>query len=280
MPEVCPKTTKNSLVEQCRQAGLTAGDAVMVHAGVRAVGPILGGPDMLIAAILETIGTRGTMMMYLGCEMPFDDVGRPNMYTPEDEEFIIANCPPFDPMQARAARSHGILAEFFRTTDGVICSSNPGCRMAAVGEQARRLLDNHPLNYGLGKDSPLDRFCGMGGKLFLIGTELDTTTLLHYAEAIAPIPNKAIVHIKVPMPTDGVTKWIDVEEFDSSTGIRDWLDEQFFGTIVRQYLKQNSIEAKYVGNAESYLISAKDLVEFAVPTMVRAAEELDAVQSR
>jgi aminoglycoside 3-N-acetyltransferase len=84
--------TKAQLLVQSRQLGLSSGDSVMVHASLRAVGRVLGGPDALIDALMETIGPAGTMMMYVGCEQPFDDVGR-GCYTGEEEALILEHCP-------------------------------------------------------------------------------------------------------------------------------------------------------------------------------------------
>jgi hypothetical protein len=43
---------------------LPKGDIVMVHASLRSVGAILGGPDTLIAALLTAVGRGGTIMAY------------------------------------------------------------------------------------------------------------------------------------------------------------------------------------------------------------------------
>src|SRR5262245_4192697 len=161
--------TKAQLLEQARQLGVTVGDSVMVHASLRAVGRMLGGPDVLIDALMEAVGPAGTMMMYVGCEQPFDDVGR-GCLTDEEEAFILEHCPSFDPMTARASRAFGALAELFRTRSGVICSGNPGARMAALGAKAEWLTRDHPLNYGMGAGSPLEKLCQAGGKVLLLGS--------------------------------------------------------------------------------------------------------------
>ena len=264
---------KEELLRQIQRLSVSTGDLIMVHASLRAVGEILGGPDELIAALLQAIGKEGTMMMYVGCQMPFDDLGR-GIFSPDEEAFILQHCPAFDHNTARASRDHGALAEFFRTTPGVKFSINPGCRMAAIGTYAEELLKDHPLNYGLGKGTPLEKLCKNSGKLLLIGSDLDAVSLLHYAEAIAPIPDKKLVHIKVPLLIDGKKEWIDIEEFNSSTGICDWPD-QYFAIILNAYIEASRpLACGKIGKASSYLISASDLVEFAVPMMVKDAISL------
>lgn len=265
----------SQLRQECEAIGLRSGDTVMVHASLRAVGPIVGGPDVLIGAILETIGEEGTMTMYVGCEPPFDDIGR-GIHSPEGERFILEHCPPFDPDSARASRENGALAELFRTYPGVRCSRHVGARMAARGRNAEHLLTPATLNDGHGIGSPLERLCALGGKVLLIGSDFDQVTLLHYAEAVAAIPDKRTVRGKVPMLVGGVRTWLDFEELDSSTGVREWPDPRFFERIVEAFVARNGIESRPIGNAPSYLLSAPDLVRFAVPIMTAEAERLDA----
>jgi aminoglycoside 3-N-acetyltransferase len=269
----CPRITKSQLVMQCKEIGLAIGDTVMVHASCRSVGEMLGGPDVLIDAILESVGSEGTMMVYVGCPSPYDDVGR-RIFSPEQEAFIIEHCPPFDPDTCRASRDFGILAEFFRTRVGVRLSRNVGARMAALGAKADWLTREHSLAYGLGKDSPLERLCQIGGKVLLVGADFDNVTLLHYAEAISSVTDKKIVHIKVPLLVSGERQWVDVEEYNSSTGIRDCPD-RFFAEIIQQFLETSDAACGKFGNAISYALPAKTLVDFAIPLMVKTARQLD-----
>ena len=245
----------------------------MVHASMRAVGEVLGGPDVVIDVIMDAIGEAGTMLVYAGCQSPFDDVGR-GIYSPLDEEFILEHCPAFDPATARASRDFGVLAEFFRTRPGVSLSGNPGARMAALGAKADWITREHPLNYGLGRGSPLERLCELDGKVALIGSDLDAVTLLHYAEAIAPIENKKLVRLKLPLLVDGRKEIIDIEEFNSSTGIRDWSD-RFFAEIVEPFLSTPHAISGPLGNAETHVLMARKLVKYAVPIMVATAQDLD-----
>lgn len=259
---------KSSLVENLKSGGLRAGDTVMVHASLRAIGPMLGGPDDIIEAIMEATAPSGTMMMYAGCNSPFDDIGR-GTFSEEEEAFIRANCPPFDATTARASRSFGALAELFRSYPGVIASRNPGARMVALGKNSHALLDDHPLQQGYGQGSPLEKLCMLDGKVLLLGSDLDQVTLLHYAEAIAPITEKRTVHITVPLLADGGTEWIEIEEYDTSDGICEW-PENFFATIVQAFIEHKGLQLFKVGNATSYLLGAKALVDFGVAFMLQA----------
>ena len=273
MLQACPKITKSLLIKQYRQIGLASGDIVMIHASMRAVGEILGGPDILIEAILEAVGTSGTIMMYVGCQTPFDDIGR-QIFSAEDEAFILEHCPPFISSTARANREFGVLAEFFRVYPGVKCSQNVVARMAAIGSRADWLLSPHDLNYGYGRNSPLERFCDSGGKVLLVGSDLDQVTLLHHAEAISPINQKKMVYIKVPLIRNHRRQWVDVEDFDSSVGMCNWPD-RFFCTILEMFIDASKPMCGFIGNAQTYLLNANELVKFAIPIMVETAKTID-----
>lgn len=272
----CPRLCKEDLKAQLRAFDFVSDDIIMIHASMRAVGEILGGPDELINA-LEEVVRDGTLMSYLGCPSPFDEVGRAR-YSTEDTAYILEHSPVFDKYLAHAQRDFGTFAEFFRThSKDVQISDNVGGRMAALGKRAKWLVSNHSLNYGLGKGSPLEKLYQENGMLLLIGSDHDQVTLMHYAEAIAPIENKTILHLKVPLMQNGVRTWVDIEEFDSSIGILPWTDERFFATIVDKFIEKNNIPSNKIGGAVSYLLPAHELVDFAVELMVEAAKEIQHV---
>ena len=58
-----PVITRSRLVSDLSKLGLVSGDTVMLHASVKAVGWIVGGPDMVLRAILGVIGSNGNLRM-------------------------------------------------------------------------------------------------------------------------------------------------------------------------------------------------------------------------
>jgi len=262
----CPRLDRPTLVKQLKQLGLSSGDIVMVHASLRNVGEILGGPDILIESIIEATSPHGTMMMYTGCQSPYDDIGR-GIYSEEDEAFMVKRLPAFDARRARANRDYGALAELFRTYNGAQSSRNPGARMTALGAKADVLTKEHPMNYGYGKDSPLERLCTAAGKVLLLGSDRDQVTLLHYAESVADIKDKYLVNYTVPIEENGVRRCVAVEEHNTSTGICDWPD-RFFAVIIDEFVRAGNGKSGMVGSAESLLLHAKSLVDFARAKMV------------
>jgi aminoglycoside N3'-acetyltransferase len=177
--------------------GVAPGDTVMVHASVRAVGEIAGGPDQIHLAIKDAITDRGTLMMYAGCPDYYDDIGR-GVYPGSVEREILDKMPPFDAATARAARDNGTLVEFFRSYPGTLVN-NHVARFAGVGRE-RASLDlgatvGFPVRAG---DRPLNASFELNGKVMLIGCDHDNVTFLHYAEHILDVPGLRIVTMEVP----------------------------------------------------------------------------------
>ena len=75
----------------------------MLHASVRALGELAGGPDQIHLAIKQALTAAGTLMMYASCPDYYDDVGLGHL-TPEQEVEILDKLPAFDPLTARAQR--------------------------------------------------------------------------------------------------------------------------------------------------------------------------------
>lgn len=61
-----PPITRSRLVEDLKKLGVSSGDVIMLHASVKSVGWIVGGPDRVIQALLDVLGEEGTLMMYVG----------------------------------------------------------------------------------------------------------------------------------------------------------------------------------------------------------------------
>ena len=53
------------LTSDLRRLGVTAGDLLMVHASLRAIGPTDGGADGVIEALERAVGPDGTLLMTL-----------------------------------------------------------------------------------------------------------------------------------------------------------------------------------------------------------------------
>jgi aminoglycoside 3-N-acetyltransferase len=267
--------SRSRLASDLRALGLTAGDTVMVHASVRAVGEIAGGPDEIHLAIKDAITKTGTLMMYASCPQHVDEVGRGNL-SPAQEAELLEKLPAFDPETARSARDNGALVELLRTWPG--SRVNPHVvRFVAWGRHAEDLFVLQPWDYAFGRGSALERFLDLDGKLLLLGCDHDTVTFLHYAEHVADIPGKRVSRYQVPVLENGARVWRWMEEIDTSeAGAHPHWPDRFFARIVDAYLKATSNEGGCVGDARTHLIRARDLFDFARPIMELVARDASA----
>lgn len=255
-----------------RALGVAPGEVVMVHASVRAVGEVAGGPDEIHLALKDAVGDEGTLLMYAGCPRYVDEVGRGNLSATEEAE-VLEKLPPFDAETARSAREHGILVEFLRTYPGSRVNHHPA-RFVAWGKHADYLFSSQPWDYAFGEDSALDRFLALGGRILLLGCDHDTVTFLHYVEHIADIPGKRVARFKVPVAENGTRVWRDMEEFDTSgAGVHANWPDRFFARLVDSYLSSSGNRAGRIGDARCYLLPARELLRFAQPVMERVARD-------
>jgi aminoglycoside 3-N-acetyltransferase len=223
--------SREQLANDFRKLRIGAADTIMLHASVRAVGEIAGGPDEIHLALKDVLTTEGTLMMYASCPRYNDEVGR-GILQEEQEQEILEKLPAFDPLTARSARENGTLVEFLRTYPDSQVNGHVA-RFVFWGRQAEHLMSIQPWNYALGSDSPLERFLALNGKIVLLGSDHDTVTFLHYVEHVSDIPGKRFARYQVPVMENCRRVWRDVEEFDTSDdGVHaDWPD-RFFARIV------------------------------------------------
>lgn len=258
--------SRQELARDFRSLGVVERSVVMLHASVRAVGEIAGGPDQIHLALRDALGADGTVMMYVGVSDYYDEVGRGHL-TAEQEREILKKQPPFDPLTVRAARSHGVLAEFFRNYPGTLVN-NHVARFAAAGAQAAALVAPHSWNYPYGVDSPLGRLMERDGAILLVGSDHDQVTFLHHVEQVIDFPGKRIARYRVPLEIEGAVVWREAEEVNTADeGAHPNWPERFFARIVDDYLAAARNRGGRIGDAASYLFPARDFFYFAAPIM-------------
>lgn len=217
----------------------------MVHASLRKTGPVEGGATAVLAALLETLGSGGTLVMVLGAD---------------DEE-------PFDVRSTPAEEEIGILAEVFRQSPGVVVNDHAAARYAAFGADANALLEDVPLHDYHGPGSVLERLTQRDGWVLRLGADPDTTTLTHLAEYYARIPNKRRVRRKY-LRADTGEQWI--ESLDDNDGIIAGDDGGYFARILLDYVAGGNARVGQVGHCQvAELLCAADFVAFATRELER-----------
>jgi aminoglycoside N3'-acetyltransferase len=250
----------DGLADDLAALGVSRGDAVMVHASLRAIGPVEGRAAGVVEALDRAVGPAGTVLMVLGAADDWDWVNdRPE----EQRTALLADAEPFDAAVTPAEADVGALAEVFRTTSGTVVSDHPEARFGARGKLAAALTEAVPWDDYYGRGSPLDRLVEARGKVLRLGADPDTVTLTHHAEALVDLPGKRRVRrARRVVGTDDVV-WVDTLE--DSHGIADWDgDGDYFPPLLADYLATGRARTGRVGDADSDLLDAADYVTFAV----------------
>ena len=166
------------LSQSFRELGLASGDSLILHSSLGSLGWVHGGPETVIQALLEVIGSKGNLML------PTFNYTRP---LPE---------PYFDP--AATPGRTGIIPETGRKWPGAVRSLHPTHSVAVIGPDAKRLTKDHLACRAVGIGSPIDRLAQMGGKVLLLGVGHVSNSAIHVGEEYAGMP-KVSWYDKLPM---------------------------------------------------------------------------------
>lgn len=258
-----PMLERRELVGQLRGMGVRAGDLVMVHTSLRAIGAIAGGPQALLDALLEAVGPQGTLAAYVSWQhSSYDATLEGRALTPEQR----AAWPVFDPVAAPPYDGFGQFNRFICGHPKVRRSAHPDASIAAIGRLAAELTTDHDLLDGYGPSSPLGRIVAAQGRVLMLGAPPGSVTILHLAEALARIPGKRRVRYEVPVRVDGERCWREAQEFDTNALLDAFIDDGLddIAAIATDYVLQGNGRRGRVGRANSWLFDAQDLVSFGV----------------
>lgn len=244
-----PIVTVEQIKKDLRDLGVKKGDIVMLHASLSQIGYVEGGADAVLDAVLDVLGEEGTLMV-------------PTFTYSYD---LREGAEAFDKTSTPSC-GNGILADTLWQRKEAFRSDHPAYSVAAVGTQAEEMTGGHPMEQPVGEGSPLHRLVEKGGYVLLLGVGQDRNTLVHTAECLAGagythIPYKESWGRNVRVKTPEGEKIIPQTEFSGCS---------FEFNVLEPLLQQKGrVKLGLVGQAESQLVLAKDLVQ----TVLEALKE-------
>lgn len=166
------------IVSALREAGVSAGDLVLVHSSLSAFGHIEGGADTVIDAFLEVLGPKGTLLV--------PTFTQSTIYC--DGEWITSRAyRPFD--VAKPEMWVGKIPATFCQRPGVLRSIHPTHSVAGIGPLAKVCLADHrETDSPTGRRSPFGKLVDHKGKMVWFGADLATATFFHFLEDEANLP--------------------------------------------------------------------------------------------
>jgi aminoglycoside N3'-acetyltransferase len=172
---------QGTLGSELRILGLRTGDVVMMHSSLSALGLVHGGAVTVVDAILDIIGSAGTILAPAFRDSVWDDPA----------QFKNTDCSPC-PQRICPSRQpgfQGIIAEEVRKRGGSLRSCHPSHSWVALGPSAEALLAGHrdsPTPCGAG--NPFEKLVTLDGCILMLGVGVDRVTLWHYYEEILQVP--------------------------------------------------------------------------------------------
>ena len=165
--------TAEQFSELLRDVGLRAGDVVLVHSSLRAIGPVdgggTGGADAIIDAFLNVLGAEGLLA-----------VPTHTWATVNDQQPVFH--------QRYSPSTVGALTNVLRARPNAIRSLHPSHSVAAIGRRAAEYCANHELdNSPCSPVSPYGKLIDWRGKVVLLGVELTRCTFFHCLEEVAEL---------------------------------------------------------------------------------------------
>jgi aminoglycoside 3-N-acetyltransferase len=163
--------TTARIVTQLHDLGVRPGGVLLVHAGLKALGPVDGGATSVINGLIDAVGPAGTLLM-------------PTL----TYELAYATDPCFD--QLRSPSSVGALTELFRNHPGVRRSLQPTHSVAGVGPAFDALVLDHISDpTPCGPRSPFHRMLFRDdAQVLFLGCGLRPNTCMHAVEELLPAP--------------------------------------------------------------------------------------------
>ena len=247
---------KHDILQALKNVGVKQGQAVMVHTSLSSLGFVCGGAQIVIEALLETVGNTGTVMMPTQSWKNLDPTAGVHWEEPEEWwELIRENYPAYD-KDITPTNTMGAVAEMFRKWNGTLRSDHPARSVAAWGKYAKHLTDNHDLSNIFGDDSPLSKLYDLDGYVLLIGVGYDKNTSLHLADARAAYPGKHNCIEHSAIMENGKRVWKAYETL--------FVDGEDFEQIGEAFEQDCNVQKVDLGNGFIKLMKQRELVDFAV----------------
>lgn len=252
-----PLTTA-SIAADLRDAGVAAGDCLLVHASLSELGWVCGGPQAVVDALRRVLTDGGTLAMpthstQYGNAAHWSNPPVPDHWLP----VIREEMPPYRP-ESTPTRGMGAVAECFRDYPGTVRSRHPEVSFAAWGADAEGIVADHSYDEGMGERSPLARLYDRDADVLMLGTSWGTCTSLHLAEYRADY-EKARATTAAPVLEDGERVLVEYEDLA--------IDDGDFPDVGAAFEDEVGAVSGEVGNAEATLVDMPALVDFGADWM-------------
>jgi aminoglycoside 3-N-acetyltransferase len=169
--------TEAQLADDLRMLGVEPGRDLLVHSAISRIGPVEGGAEAVIRALLAAIGPDATLVM-----PAYPMATTMHEWMSDPAPFSLTESP----------SRMGALTEVFRKMPGALRSAHPTHSIAALGPAAPLYTrDHHKIATPCAPGSPFRVHADRGGDILCLGTGVGKITSYHVIEDFLedfPIP--------------------------------------------------------------------------------------------
>lgn len=250
--------TTKSLIHDLTQLGVYAGQIILVHTSMKALGGyVVGDAPAVVDALMQLITPKGTLLMPTGSTNNTDPATWRRSPVPVEQWNVIrAEMPPYRPDITPSNRM-GIINECFRTYPGVRRSSHPAFSFAAWGQHADFVTADQSLDNSVAEQSPIGRLYELDGWVLLLGVGYEHNTSLHLADYWADYAYKQAEENGSAMLVNGCRQWVTYR--DDAIGSDDFAE---LGVAFER--ETDEVVLGKVANATARLMRQRALVDFAI----------------
>ena len=224
--------TKREIYGGLRGLGVESGASLVVHSSLSSLGRVDGGADVVVDALLDAVGPKGTVMM--------------PTFTRYDE--------PYDPDSSPSTT--GAITEAFRKRRPTVRSPHPTKSVAAIGPDATSLVEEHDLGNSIGPRSPIHRLIDeRDGYILLLGVNHTKNSALHVAERLADLPYRDQIAETMRRQSDGSIETVEVNQVHCSRG---------FGVVESTAERLGIGRTGLIGDATARLLDGEALLSLVV----------------
>ncbi|MBB5936579.1 aminoglycoside 3-N-acetyltransferase [Streptomyces zagrosensis] len=245
--------------------GVRPGETLLVHSSLSSLGWVCGGGPDVVRALLDVLGTDGTLVVPTHTSDNSDPTHWSNPPVPETWwAQIRAAMPAYDP-RTTPTFGVGVVPELVRNWPGAVRSSHPQTSFAAVGPRAAAIVEGHALDCRLGERSPLARLEEAGARVLLLGAGYMSCTAFHLAEYRIPAPQ---VDNAFAVMTPAGRRWMTVREVS--------ITEDRFDELGAAFEQAHPVVRGMVGAAHARLFPLADAVAYAATWLTKHRPRTDA----
>lgn len=252
---------KQDILAALEKVGVSKGQTIMVNTSLSSLGFVCGGAQVVIEALLESVGTDGTIMMPTQSWKNLDPTAGVHWEEPEEWwQMIRDNWPAYN-KDITPTNTMGVVAEMFRKWPGALRSNHPVRSVAAKGKYAEYLTSEYDLSNIFGEGSPVGKLYELDGYVLLIGVGYDKNTSLHLADVRAEYPGKHDSIEYSAFMENGNRVWKGYSTL--------FVDGKDFNEIGDAFEKEYFVNKVSLGNGTITFMKQSELVDFAVKWIER-----------